>query len=100
MEKKQLNQLFKNKRPGRIDYKGLRHKEDGSDLKDIEYFEMLGRKAIKMDEENTNPRLPTNYGDLDRNVVEVAKTICKGIDEGISVNELNQYLQACIDIEQ
>ena len=99
MEKKQLNQLFNKQRPGRLHAKGFKHKEDGTDLTDLEYFELLGRKAIKMDEENPNPNIPTNYGKLDRNVVEVAKNICKGIDEGMSVNDLNNYLQACIQWE-
>lgn len=99
MERKELIQLFKNQNTGRIQFKGLKHKEDGTDLSDLEYFELLGRKAIKMDEENNNPRVPTNYGKLDRNVVEVAKNICKGIDEGMSVNDLNDYLHACIQLE-
>ena len=91
--------LFKNSHAGRFDYNPLQHK-DGRDFDDIDYFELLGRKAIQMDKENPNPNLPTNYGDFDRDVVDVAKQVCKAIDEGKPRTEIQQFLSMCIDIEK
>ena len=99
MKNKAVDKLFANKKVGRQSFKGLKHKEDKSDLSDLEYFELLGRRVIEMDKLNKNDNIPTNYGNLDRNVCEVAKMICQAKDEGMSEHELNQYLQSCIEIE-
>lgn len=88
--------LFKDTRVGTLSYKPLEHK-DGTKFDDVDYFELLGRKAIEMDKLNKNPNIPTNYGDYDRNVVEVAKNVCKGLDDGMSKADLSEYLRACID---
>lgn len=89
-------QLFKDTRVGTLSYKPLEHK-DGTKFDDVDYFELLGRKAEEMDKQNKNPNLPTNYGDYDRNVIEVAKQVCKGLDNGMTKSEINEYLRACID---
>lgn len=99
MSKKPYDKLFANKQVGRQTFKGLKHKDTNEPLNDLEYFELLGRKAIEMDKENPYPNMPTDYGNMDRNVVEVAKTICKGLDEGRTKTEMSKYLQACIEID-
>lgn len=99
MSKKPYDKLFADNKPGRQIFKGLKHKDTNEPLTDLEYFEVLGRKAIEMDKENPYPNVPTDYGNMDRNVVEVAKTIVKGLDEGKTKSEMNQYLQSCIEID-
>lgn len=91
--------LFVDSKVGRTSFKPLKHK-DGTIYTDLDYFELLGRKCIELDRENRNSSLPTDYGTFDRDVVKVAKEICKGIDEGMSKKELQQYLSMCIDINQ
>lgn len=90
---------FKNAKSGLSSFKGLEHK-DGTPLKDIEYFELLGRKAIEMDKANKT-RLPTNYGNYDPDTVKVAKEVVKAIDSGeLTEDEINAYIQLCIDVEK
>lgn len=89
--------LFEKIKVGMQAYKPLEHK-DGSKFNDVEYFELLGRKCIEMDKANRNPALPTNYGDYDRDVVAVAKEVCKGIDNGLLHEELQQFLNTCINV--
>lgn len=100
MKNKRVEKLFGNKKVGRSSFRGLKNKETKQPLTDLEYFELLGRKAIKMDEENPNKNIPTDYKGLNRDVVNVAKTICQAIDEGMSKTELTNYLQTCIEIEE
>lgn len=77
-------------------YTPLKHK-DGKALSDIEYFELLGRKAIEMDSENSRyPNIPTDYGAFDNECVALAKEIVRGIDDGMSNHDLQQYLNSCI----
>lgn len=98
--KARANRLFAGaKKDGIMSFKPLQHK-DGRKFTDIEYFELLGRKCIEKDKLNPNPKLPTDYGNYDRNVCEVAKEICKGIDAGLSNEELQTYLDMCIDREK
>ena len=87
--------LFRNAKVGRNTYKPLEHK-DGRQFNDVEYFELLGRKALEMDKLNKT-NLPTNYGDYDRDVVNVAKQVAQAIDDGYSQEELKQFLDTCID---
>ena len=92
--------LFKNRPVGRNNFKPLLHK-DGRSFTDIEYFELLGRKAIEMEENNPNPRIPVNYGEgIDRDTVAVAKEVVKAIDNGMSNKDIQSYLNVCIDLEQ
>lgn len=90
--------LFAKSHVGRAGFKPLEHK-DGRIFNDIDYFELLGRKCLEVDKSNPNPKLPSDYGDYDRNVCEVAKEICKGIDSGMSRSELLNYLNICVDYE-
>lgn len=91
--------LFIDKKPGIINYKPLMHK-NGRPFTDIEYFELLGRKAIELDKLNKS-NLPTDYGDgIDRDTVEVAKNVVNAIDNGISNEDITKYLSICIDLEQ
>lgn len=100
MSKKNVNPaLFKDAKVGRDTFKPLKHK-DGRDFTDLDYFELLGRKCIELDKENANSRLPTDYGVYDRKVVEVAKNVCNGLDEGISKTELHNYISMCIKIDK
>ena len=85
---------FSDVKTGRSGYKSLQHK-NGKPFDNVDYFEMLGRKCIEMDKKNTS-NLPTNYGKYSKECVDVAKQIVKGIDSGMSHEELNQYLDTCI----
>lgn len=97
--KARANKLFAGaKKDGIQSFKPLQHK-DGRKFTDIEYFELLGRKCLEKDKLNRNPNLPTDYGEYDRNVCEVAKEVCKGIDSGMTNEELQTYLDMCIDKE-
>lgn len=104
MFKKKVNKikpnpnLFKNTHVGRNTYKGLVHK-DGTPFDDVDYFELLGRKCIELDKQNSNKRLPTDYGSYDLETVKMAKEICKGIDSGMNKKELTQYISQSIKID-
>ena len=99
MSEPKLNpKLFKGVAPGRIGFKPLKHK-DGTIFEDVDYFELLGRKCIEMDKMNRNPSIPTDYGKYDRKTVEVAKEVCKGIDNGLSRDDIKAYLTRCIELE-
>ena len=87
--------LFRDAKVGRVSYKPLVHK-DGRQFNDVEYFELLGRKAIELDKANKS-NLPTNYGSYDRDTINVAKQVAQGIDDGYSQEELQQFLNICID---
>lgn len=95
--------LFSNRGVGRTPFKPLVKVEKDNNnnvvetpFKDVDYFELLGRKAIEMDEKNPNPRIPTNYGNYDRDTVNLAKEVVKGIDNGYSKEELNTFIHQCI----
>ena len=88
--------LFRASHTGVNVMRPLKHK-DGSNLKDWEYLELLGRKCIEMDKQNRNKMLPTNYGQYNRDVCELAKNVCKGVDAGMTSNELTQYVAMCVE---
>lgn len=90
--------LFSGSKVGRTSFKPLQHK-DGTNLNDVEYFELLGRKCLEMDKNNPNKNLPTNYGNYDRTTCELAKEVCRGIDAGMSKEELTKYIVNSIDFE-
>lgn len=87
-------EIFKHSKVGRGDYRGLMH-SNGRPYSDIEYFELLGRRAEELDKLN-NTRMPTNYGNYDRDVIAVAKQVVKALDEGYSHDEINHFLKQCI----
>lgn len=89
--------LFAEQKVGRTSFKPLEHK-DGTKFSDVEYFELLGRKCIEMDKANKNPSIPTDYGKYDRDTVAVAKEVVKGIENGLSKEELTQYINRCVDL--
>jgi hypothetical protein len=91
--------LYDGVQPGRISYKPLHHK-DGTIFDDVDYFELLGRKCIELDKKNRNPVVPTDYGTYDRDTVTVAKEVCKAIDNGVSREDISDYLKRCIDIDK
>lgn len=90
--------LFKNSRVGRTPFQALRHK-NGKALKDVEYFELLGRHCIELDKLNPNKALPTDYGTFDRNTCEVAKQVARAIDDGVPMKQLEYFVASCIDHE-
>lgn len=92
-------EIFKDKRVGRSGMKPLMHK-DGTAYSDIEYFELLGRKALEMDKKNTSSVLPTNYGKYDRQTMEFAKEVVKAIDSGVPTEEIQTYINMSIDFEK
>ena len=76
-------------------------RKDGSIYTDVDYFELLGRKALEMEKNNPNPKLPVNYGEgVDVECVKLAKEVVKGLDAGMSHDELNQYLNTCIKYDE
>lgn len=92
--------LFKNKQVGRTPYKPL-IKKDGTPYDTVDYFELLGRRAIDLDNQNKNKSLPTNYGEgFDRDVVAVSKEVVKALDNGMSKDEIMQYLNTCIVLDK
>ena len=93
--KRNANIFFDN-HTGTNGLRPLKHK-DGSNLKDWEYLELLGRKCLEMDKQNRNKMLPTNYGHYDRDVCELAKQVCKGVDAGMTSDELTQYVAMCVE---
>ncbi len=90
--------LFAKSKSGYSSYRPLQHK-DGSNYDDVDYFELLGRKCIEMDKQNHNPAIPTDYGDYDANAVALGKEVVKGIDNGMSKEDLKQYIARCIDYQ-
>lgn len=93
---KSNSDLFYSNRTGLNGMRPLKHK-DGSNLKDWEYLELLGRKCIEMDQQNRNKMLPTDYGHYNRDVCELAKNVCKGVDAGMTSNELTKYVAMCLE---
>lgn len=89
--------LFINATVGRTAYKPLEHK-DGRQYDDVDYFELLGRKCEELDKQNPYKNVPTDYGQYDRDVVNVAKQVCKAIDDGTPRNEIQMFLNRCIDL--
>lgn len=85
---------FTGVKPGRSAYKPLKHK-DGTPFDNVDYFELLGRKCMELDKKNTS-NLPTNYGKYSLECVNVAKEVVKGLDAGMSHDELNAYLDTCV----
>lgn len=101
--KNKLDKIYSKSKVGRQSFKPLLHK-DGSIYTDIEYFELLGRKAIQLEEDQKekNPNIPVNYNDFgyDLNVMKVAKQVAKAIDENRSTEEINGFIQSCIDYNE
>lgn len=93
--------IFERASVGRVSTKPLIHK-NGSHYRDIEYFELLGRRCVEIEKANPNPNIPVDYQKygFDRNVCEVAKTIVKAIDEKRPTEEIESYLQRCINIDE
>ena len=87
--------LFDKSIVGGATYKGFKHK-DGRPFDDVDYFELLGRRCEEIDKKNKSSWLPSDYGDYSRNVVEVAKNVCKALDEGQPRSEVAEYLKLCI----
>lgn len=89
--------LFNQTNVGRAGFKPLIHK-DGTPFKDVDYFELLGRKCIEMDKSNPNPNIPTNYGkNYDLSTINVAKQVVKALDEGMSRDDVGRFINQCID---
>ena len=88
--------MFKNSKPGLIQFKPLHHKDD-SPLSDLEYIEMLGRKALEFDAENPYPNIPTKYPDgYDPQAMRFAKEVVGMIDAGTPKHEIKAYINSCI----
>lgn len=87
--------LFDKSIVGGATYKGFTHK-DGRPYDDVDYFELLGRRCQEIDKHNNSKYLPSNYGDYNLQVVEVAKRVCKALDEGVPRSEVAEYLKLCI----
>lgn len=99
MDREQALKTFGKSRVGRNGYKPLKHK-NGKIFTDLDYFELLGRKCLQMDNENPNKNLPTDYGKLDRDCVKVAKEVVRGLDNGMSRREVERYIQMCIQLPE
>ena len=88
--------IFDSNRTGYKGFKPLTHK-DGTNLKDWEYLELLGRKCLELDKKNKNKMIPTDYGHYNRQVCELAKQVCKGVDSGMTSEELTKYVSLCVE---
>lgn len=82
-------QMFDQVKVGMQGFHALKHK-NGQRYSDVEYMELLGRHCIKK-EQDGEPYL------YDRDVVNVAKEIVKGRDNGMTTAELNNYLRSCLN---
>lgn len=87
---------------GRMGMKPLTHKEDGTPLKDYEYFELLGRKVKELEEANPNPNLPVNFKDygFDDTSVELARKVVEAIDDKRPISEIEQYVKNSINYDE
>lgn len=92
----QRPELFSGQKVGRVGFKPLCHK-DGTPFDDVDYFELLGRKAIELDKANTSKTLPTNYGEYDRDTINVAKQVVKAIDEKMPKQDILNFINMCIE---
>lgn len=101
--KKKLDKMYNKKSVGRIPFKPLQHK-DGTPFDDIDYLELLGRKAIKLEEEQKqiNDKIPVNYSDkgYDPNCIALAKTVCEAIDEKRPREEIKSYVLSSLDFKE
>ena len=88
--------LFEGQAVGRLGFKPLIHK-DGTPFDDVDYFELLGRKAISLEKENTSKNLPTDYGNYDRATINVAKQVVQAIDEKMPKNDILKFINMCIE---
>lgn len=79
-------------------FKGLKTKQ-GEKFNDMQYFEFLGRKCIEMDNQNTNKNYPTNYGNFDKDCVQLAKEVVKAIDNGENEMDIKKYIINSINLE-
>lgn len=96
VKKQAPTNLFNGMRTGSDRLKPLMHK-DGRAFDDFEYFELLGRKAIEMNEANKT-RIPTDYGDYDKDTVNLAIKVVEAYDSGeYTKDELGQYISSCLD---
>lgn len=101
--KKKLDKIYSRKSVGRMSFKPLQHK-DGTPFDDVDYMEMLGRKAIKMEEEqkSKNPNIPVNYSEHGYSplAMELGKRICKQIDDKRPREEVKEYMLSQIDFSE
>lgn len=101
--KKKLDKIYSKKSVGRISLKPLEHK-DGTPFDDIDYLELLGRKAIKMEQEQklVNPNIPVNYAEKGYNLecVKLAKTVCEAIDDKRPRQEIKDYILSSLDFSE
>ena len=93
--------LFNHKGVGRKGFKPLKHK-DGTPLSDIEYFQLLAKRAEEIDKENAGSSLPVMYEKygIDRDTVNIAKQVDRALKEGRPMNEIKDFLGLCIDFDK
>ena len=94
-------EIFNHSGVGRKGFKPLKHKEDGSNFTDIEYFELLGKRIEELDKNNSGI-LPVNYEKYgyDRDTVKVAKQVLQAKQEGRPDSEIKEFLSLCIDFSK
>lgn len=96
--------MFNGVNVGRTSFRPLKHEKDGTHLTDIEYLELLGRKAKEIEENNPNKDkgISVNFKKMgyDPDTIVLAKCVCEAIDEGRPTDEINAYIKNCVDYSQ
>ena len=97
-----IKKIYKNSKVGLGSFKPLIDKETKQPLKDIDYFELLGRKVEQLEEERPNKNIPINFASMgyDPSAVQVAKCVCKAIDEKRPKWEIEDYIKSCVQYEE
>ena len=97
-----IKKIYKNSKVGMGSFKPLIDKETKQPLKDIDYFELLGRKVEELEQQRLNKEIPINYASMgyDPNAVTIAKSVCKAIDQNRPKWEIEDYIKACVVYEE
>ena len=97
-----IKKIYKNSKVGLGSFKPLIDKETKQPLKDVDYFELLGRKVEELEEQRTNKAIPINYASMgyDPNAIQIAKCVCKAIDEKRPKWEIEDYIKSCVVYEE
>lgn len=92
--------IFKNKKSGSADFKGLTFKESKKKFNDIDYLLLLDKVAKDIENANPYKSIPADYGNYDSQVVELAHQVAKGKNAGLSDKELYAYIANSIILEE
>lgn len=92
--------IFKDKKSGSADFKGLTFKENKKKFTDIDYLLLLDKVATDIEKTNPYKSIPADYGNYDSQVVQLAHQVAKGKKGGLSDKELYAYITNSIKLEE